>query len=99
MLSLIAVALFAQTSISIGVGNKPDSVDKAKREARADSLLAVRLSRRDSVRRVRKEKDSARTTRKRARVLPVTPQVLATAFKDERARRLFIDARAARMRL
>ncbi|MBA2688984.1 MAG: hypothetical protein H0U64_12940 [Gemmatimonadaceae bacterium] len=98
MLNLIAVAIFAQTSISIGVGNKPDSVDKARREALADSLAAVRASRRDSVRRVRVVKDSARTTRKRERVLPVTPQVLATAFKDERARRLFLDARAARMR-
>ncbi len=98
MLNLIAVAIFAQTSMSIGVGNQPDSVEKAKREARADSLAAVRASRRDSIRRVRVVKDSARTTRKRERVLPVTPQVIATAFKDERARRLFLDARTARMR-
>ncbi len=98
MLNLIAVAIFAQTSISIGVGNKADSAVKAKRETHLDSLAAVRASRRDSLRRVRVVKDSARTTRKRATVLPVTAQVLATAFKDERARRLFMDARAARMR-
>lgn len=96
---MLAIALYAQTSVSIGVGNNPgDSVAKAKREARADSIAAVRASRRDSLRRVRVGKDSVRTSRKRERVLPVTPLVLATAFKDERARRLFLDARAARMR-
>ena len=98
MVSLIAAALFAQTSIGISVGNRADSVEKAKREARADSVAAVRAARRDSIRRVRVGKDSLRISRKRERVLPVTPQVLATAFKDERARRLFLDARAARMR-
>jgi hypothetical protein len=99
MLNLIAVALFAQTSVSISVGNSPkDSVEKAKREATADSLAAVRAARRDSLRRVRVVKDSVRTQKKRMRVIPLTPQLLATAFKDERARRLFLDARAARMR-
>ncbi len=98
MLSLIAAAVFAQTSITIGVGSKADSAEKVRREARADSIAAVRAARRDSLRKVRVIKDSARTSRKRERVLPVTPQVLATAFKDERARRLFLDARAARMR-
>lgn len=99
MLNLIAVALLAQTSVSIGVGNSPtDSVEKVKREARADSLAAVRASRRDSLRRARQGRDSVRVVKKRARVLPVTPTVLATAFSDERARRLFLDARIARMR-
>lgn len=98
MLSLIAVAVFAQTSMSIGIGNKPDSIKKAKREAHADSLAAVRAARRDSVRKVRVVRDSARTSRKRERVLAVTSQILATAFKDKSARRLFLDARTARMR-
>lgn len=98
MYSLLAAAILAQT-VTIGVGSKPaDSVERVKREARSDSLAAVRASRRDSLRRVRVVKDSVRTEKKRLRVIPVTPQLLATAFKDERARRLFLDARAARMR-
>jgi hypothetical protein len=45
MMALVAVALFAQTTISIGVGNHPKT-DSA-RVARADSIQMAREIRRD----------------------------------------------------
>lgn len=99
MLHLIAVAVFAQSSISVNIGgNSQDSAAVRKREARADSIAGVIASRRDSLRRTSRSRDSLRTERRRVLVRPVTAGLLATAFKDERARTLFTDARTARMR-
>lgn len=92
MLALVAVALFAQTSVSIGLGNKAaDSVTAAKREAQREAQL-------DSIRARRADRDSTRRKRRQAKIIPVTPALLATAFKDPLARELLESARAARLR-
>lgn len=98
MIQLLAVALFAQTSIGIRIGDKPDSTKRARAEAVADSIADFRASKRDSIRAHRKERDSTRTDRRRARTIAVTPTHLATAYRDVRARTLFHGAREARMK-
>ena len=91
MLAIAAIALLAQTSISVGIGSKAaDSVTAAKREAQ-------REARRDSIRARRAERDSTRRKRRLARIIPVTPALLASAFRDSRARDLLERARAARL--
>ncbi|MBA3646354.1 MAG: hypothetical protein H0W63_09270, partial [Gemmatimonadaceae bacterium] len=91
MLALVAVALFAQTSVSIGVGSKTtDSVKVAKIEAR-------REAQRDSIRARRADRDSTRRKRREAKIIHVTPALLASAFRDAGARELLTRARAARL--
>ncbi|MEX2110484.1 MAG: ShlB/FhaC/HecB family hemolysin secretion/activation protein [Gemmatimonadaceae bacterium] len=95
MLVLLAAALFAQTSgsITIGGGNppKPDS-------AKADSIEERRQVRRDSLRAHRQARDSARRVARMARRPQLTAALLASAFKDARARDLLMRAREARLR-
>ncbi len=95
MIALVAVALFAQTTISIGIGNrpKPDSA----RAARADSIQMAREVRRDSLLARRIAHDSIDHARRLAKRVPLTPALLANAFHDERARTLLNAARAARL--
>src|SRR3990170_4362391 len=93
MLVLLAAALFAQTSASIRIGGTP-KVDSA----RADSIAHRREVWRDSLRAVRRQKDSARTVARMARRPKLTPALLASAFKDSRARELLLHAREARLR-
>src|SRR6266550_1248408 len=95
MIALVAVALFAQTTISVGVGNraKNDSV----RAARADSIQMAREVRRDSLHARRIAHDSIDHARRLAKLVPLTPALLANAFRDERARTLLNAARAARL--
>jgi hypothetical protein len=93
MLSLLAAVVFAQT-VSVHVGKDPqDSVAKAKR----DSIAIRREQRRDSLRARELVHDSLRKEARLARKLPVTPSVLATAFKDPGARDLLLRARQARL--
>lgn len=90
MLTLLAVALFAQSSVTLQIGpGKPDSTAAAaaRREAHRDSIMARRAAR-----------DSARKAIRLARRPPVTATVLASAFKDPGARDLLVRAREARMR-
>jgi hypothetical protein len=93
MLSLLAAVVFAQ-SVSLHIGKDPqDSVAKAKR----DSIAIRREQRRDSLRAREIVHDSLRKEARLARKLPVTPSVLATAFKDPGARDMLLRAREARL--
>ena len=93
MLALLAAVVFAQ-SATVQVGNtKQDSVAAAKR----DSISNRREVWRDSLRAVRHSRDSTRQATRLARKLPITPAVLATAFRDPAARELLLRAREARM--
>lgn len=92
MIALAAFALFAQTSISVGVGSsKPDSATIEQRDARREAV-------RDSLRKRRADRDSTRRKRREAKIIPVTPALLASAFRDPRAGRLLEKARVARLR-
>jgi hypothetical protein len=93
MLVLLAAALFAQTSASITIGGKPPTPDSAK----ADSVAHAREVRRDSIRKVERNRDSVRTAARIARRPRLTPALLASAFKDAGARDLLLRAREARL--
>jgi hypothetical protein len=94
MLSLLAAIVFAQSSVTLQLGkDKQDSVSKAKR----DSIAFMRDERRDSLRAKERARDSVRKAVRLARRPPVTPAVLASAFKDSRARDLLFHAREARL--
>ena len=93
MLSVLAAIVFAQ-SATLQIGNvKQDSLTKAKR----DSIAAIREARRDSMRVREHGRDSVRKALRLARRPEVTPAILASAFKDPRARDLLFKARAARL--
>jgi hypothetical protein len=95
MLTLLAAIVFAQSSatIQIGTEKKEDSAATAKH----DSIMAVREQRRDSLRARARVRDSVRRATRLARRPPITAAVLASAFKDARARDLLLRARAARL--
>ena len=94
MLSLLAAIVFAQSSVTLQLGkDKQDSVSKAKR----DSIAFRRDERRDSMVAKARARDSVRKAVRLARRPPVTPAVLASAFKDSRARDLLFHAREARL--
>jgi len=89
MLSLVAgTALLAQITVRIG-GHAPPR-DTAALHARSDTVAAHRDS-------ARARRDSIRQARRAARLVPLTPQILATAFRDPEARTLLARARAARL--
>jgi len=93
VLVLLAVAVFAQASATIQIGGPP-KVDSAK----TDSIAHAREVRRDSIRVVQRTRDSVRTAARLARRPALTPALLASAFKDARARDLLRRARDARLR-
>ncbi|HEY8830916.1 MAG TPA: ShlB/FhaC/HecB family hemolysin secretion/activation protein [Gemmatimonadaceae bacterium] len=94
MLSLLAAIVFAQSSVTLQVGkSKQDSLAKAKR----DSIAFVRDEHRDSIMAKARVKDSVRKALRIARRPQVTPAILASAFKDSRARDLLLQARQARL--
>ncbi|HWL40825.1 MAG TPA: hypothetical protein VNO75_11365 [Gemmatimonadaceae bacterium] len=92
MLVLLAAAVFAQSTAAIRIGVKVET-DSAK----ADSIAHVRDVRRDSIRATRATRDSARRAQRIARRPPMTPALMASAFKDIRARDLLLRAREARL--
>jgi hypothetical protein len=95
MIALIAVALFAQSHISINIGAsaKKDSVTAA----RADSMQMEREARMDSLHSRRARSDSIDRARRLAKRIPLTPARLASAFRDPGAQTLLTAARAARL--
>src|ERR1700682_5330159 len=94
MLLLLAVIVFAQSHVSLQVGKESqDSVARAKR----DSIAFRRDERRDSMIAKAGVRDSVRKAIRIARRPAVTPAVLASAFKDSRARDLLLHAREARL--
>ena len=87
-----ALLVFAQITVSIG-GGKPshaDSLKRAKDIARQDSMAM----RRDSIRAAR---DSFQVKRRETRHIALTPELLASAFRDPQARVLLDRARVARL--
>src|SRR5882762_4957995 len=102
MLALLAAAIFAQSSISLQVGkDAQDSLEKSKRDSIAirtrDTIAVRRDARRDSLRARGRARDSVRKEIRLARKLPITPMVLASAFKDPGAKELLLRAREARL--
>jgi hypothetical protein len=94
MLALLAAVVFAQSHVSLQIGkDSQDSVARAKR----DSIAVRREERRDSMIAKTRVRDSVRKAFRIARRPPVTPAVLASAFKDSRARDLLLHAREARL--
>ena len=95
MLMLLAAVVFAQSTISVQIGtkDKPDSASKV----RSDSIAARREARRDSILTRARARDSSRKAIRLAKRPPITPAILASAFKDARARDLLLRARAARL--
>ncbi|HET7458990.1 MAG TPA: ShlB/FhaC/HecB family hemolysin secretion/activation protein [Gemmatimonadaceae bacterium] len=96
----LPLLLFLQTGISITVGGgKPKSAADSARAARraaanTDSARAVH----DSTRKESAARDSVRRAARLARLhVEVTPEVLASAFGDGRARALFERAKRARL--
>jgi len=95
MLALVAAVVFAQTSVSLQIGGKEKADSAAK--AKNDSVMVRREERRDSVMAKARVRDSVRKANRLAKRPPITPAVLASAFKDEAARDLLLRARAARL--
>jgi hypothetical protein len=94
MLTLLAAVVVAQSTVNLQIGtDKKDSVAKAK----SDSIDFVRDQRRDSLRARARVRDSVRKAARLAKRPPITPAILASAFKDARARELLLRARSARL--
>jgi hypothetical protein len=94
MLALLAAVVFAQSSVAVQVGKeKQDSITRAK----SDSIAFRRDQRRDSLRAHGRARDSVRREIRLAKRLPVTPAIMASAFKDPGARDLLLRAREARL--
>lgn len=95
---LAATVVFAQSSVTIGIGNKAkaDSARAARQRTR-DSVLLHREIRRDSLIARRDRNDSSERARRRAKQVPVTAALLANAFGDPGARALLEAARKARL--
>ncbi len=94
MLAILAAAVFAQSSVTLQLGKeKQDSIARAK----SDSIAYRREQRRDSLRAVARVRDSVRQQARIRKQIPVTPALLASAYKDASARDLLLRARAARL--
>ena len=94
MIALLAAIVLAQSTLSVQLGKeKQDSASRVKN----DSLAVIRQERRDSVMAKARARDSSRRAMRLAKRPPITPAVLASAFKDARARDLLLHARAARL--
>ncbi|HEY6089496.1 MAG TPA: hypothetical protein VD771_06865, partial [Gemmatimonadaceae bacterium] len=94
MLALLAAIVIAQSSVTLQIGKeKQDSAARAK----GDSIEVRREERRDSIMAKARAHDSARKAIRLARRPPLTPALLASAFRDPRARDLLLQARAARL--
>jgi hypothetical protein len=102
MLALLAAVVFAQSHpvISIGKDNQ-DSATRARADSVAvrklDSVAVRREQRRDSLRARERTRDSVRKEIRLAKKLPITPAIMASAFKDPGARDLLLRAREARL--
>ena len=95
MIALVAAIIFAQSTLSVHLGGK-EKQDSASR-AKSDSIAVRRQERRDSIMERARARDSSRKAIRLAKRPPITPAVLASAFKDARARDLLLHARAARL--
>src|SRR5688572_8131739 len=93
MYALLTAIVLAQSTISVGVGGgKASDSTEAKRRENAE----VRRQVLDSVRRKVRD-DSSDIRARRARIIPLTPALMASAFKDSRASSMLAMARNSRM--
>jgi hypothetical protein len=100
MYALLTALVIAQTSVNIGIGSgaPKDSAAKAAREKRLDSIRLRREEWMDSIMAVRdRGGDSADIKRRRAKLIPLTPALEASAFRSQRAKSLLLAARDARL--
>ena len=104
MLALITAVVLAQTSVNLNIGGKPkmtDSAARVERERKQDSSRLRYETWRDSVIAARSgpgtRSDSVDRKRRKAKLIPLTPALLNSAFKDARARDLLAQARLARL--
>ncbi|MGZ3373017.1 MAG: ShlB/FhaC/HecB family hemolysin secretion/activation protein [Gemmatimonadaceae bacterium] len=102
MLALFAAVVFAQSHAVISIGkDNQDSVTRARTDSLAvrklDSIAVRREQRRDSLRARERNRDSVRREFRLAKKLPITPAIMASAFKDPGARDLLLRARQARL--
>jgi hypothetical protein len=95
ILLLLAAAVYAQSSLTVRVGDKP--ADTLTAAAKRDSIEELREARSDSLRERMARSDSAGRARRAARQIRLTPALLASAFRDQRARTLLEAARVARL--
>ena len=94
MLPLLAAIVIAQSTVTLQIGkDKQDSIARA----RQDSIILRREERRDSIMAKARTRDSVRKAVRLARRPPVTPAIIASAFKDPGARDLLVRARDARL--
>src|SRR6476620_2282637 len=101
MYALLTAIVFAQSSVTIGVGDKPkrDSARIAERNRQQDSSRYRWEVWRDSMIAARGSlsEDSVDRARRRAKQIALTPALLSSAFKDRRASDLLAAARKARL--
>src|SRR5688572_882862 len=93
MFALLTAVVLAQTiSVGVGGGTKPADSTEAKRRENAE----VRRQVLDSVRRKVRD-DSSGIRARRAKIIPLTPALMASAFKDARAGSMLEMARKSRL--
>jgi len=94
MLPLLAVIVFAQSTVTLQIGkDKQDSVSRA----RHDSIAEARAVRHDSIMTRSRARDSVRKANRIARRPAITPAIIASAFRDPGAHELLLRARSARL--
>jgi hypothetical protein len=102
MLALLTAVVLAQSSVSLGIGNKPnpkDSAARIERERKQDSARLRNELWRDSAiaARMSMRGDSVDRAKRRAKQIVLTSEHLRTAFKDPGAAQLLAAARKARL--
>jgi hypothetical protein len=97
MVVILALALFAQTNISVRIGSDAKKSDSAAAAVRAEANSLRREARNDSLRARRAKYDSVNKERRLSKRIPLTPALLSSAFRDPGARTLLNAARAARL--
>jgi hypothetical protein len=97
MVVILTLALFAQTNISVRIGNDAKKSDSAAAAVRAEANSLRREARNDSLRARRAKYDSVNKERRLSKRIPLTPALLSSAFRDPGARTLLNAARAARL--
>lgn len=93
---LLAAAVYAQSSMAIRVGDKSPG-DTLTAAERRDSIRERLADRQDSMRSANARNDSVQHARRAARQIRLTPALLASAFRDQRAHTLLDAARVARL--
>jgi len=97
MVAILALALFAQTNISVRIGSDAKKSDSAAAAVRAEANTLRREARNDSLRARRAKHDSVNKKRRLSKRIPLTSALLSSAFRDPGARALLNAARGARL--